>query len=151
MASEGEKPARARSNVWIWLAIGAAMMVGLVVVLGILATLVVPRVLMKLDVAIQEKTAAELTFLESALEDYAVSNAGRYPESLESLVRPDVNGRTYLEKGERLLDHWGREYLYDPPETGRPHPRVYTYGKDGFPGGSGDDADVDNFTIGGDR
>jgi general secretion pathway protein G len=62
-------------------------------------------------------------------------------------VTPDVNGYTYIKGTKIPKDPWGNEYMYDPPEPGRPEARVYTYGKDGQAGGEGDDADMDNLTI----
>jgi general secretion pathway protein G len=44
-------------------------------------------------------------------------------------------------------DPWGNEYLYEAPAPGQPQPKVMSYGKDGQPGGEGDDADMDNITI----
>ena len=42
------------------------------------------------------------------------------------------------------LDPWDRDYHYDPPTTPKGTPRVYSYGKDGKPGGTGEDADIVN-------
>jgi len=124
----------------------AEMMV-VIVIIGLLATLVVPNVLQKFAAASRGKAKADLTQLENALTEYNLANGGKWPESLEALVTPDVNGYTFI-KGTRIpKDPWGNEYLYDPPEPGRPEARVYTYGKDGQAGGEGDDADMDNLSI----
>jgi general secretion pathway protein G len=118
-----------------------------IVIIGLLATLVVPNVMKKLFVANATKAKADITAIEGAVEQYAVENAGRYPDSLDVLVTPDENGFTFL-KGEVIpKDPWGFEYGYEPPSSGSQKYRVYSYGKDGAPGGEGDSADIDNIKI----
>jgi general secretion pathway protein G len=124
----------------------AEMMV-VIVIIGLLATLVVPNVLKRFSFAQGEKAKVDITAIETALTEYNVTNGGKWPDSLEALVTPDVNGYTFL-KGTKLpKDPWGNEYMYDPPQPGQPLPRVYTYGKDGQAGGEGESADIDNNTI----
>jgi len=124
----------------------AEMMV-VIVIIGLLATLVVPNVLQKFAFASRKKAEADLVAIKSALTEFAVANGGKFPDSLEVLVTPDVNGHTYLEGTKIPKDPWGREYMYEPPAPGQPQPRVYSYGKDGQLGGEGDDADMDNLTL----
>jgi general secretion pathway protein G len=93
------------------------------------------------------KLKADLRTIEQALDEYAANNGGRYPDSLEVLVRKDVNGHAYLAAASIPRDPWKREYGYEPPRAGRPVPRVFTLGRDGRPGGQGDDADVDNLSL----
>ena len=124
----------------------AEMMV-VIVIIGLLATLVVPNVLQKFAFASRGKAKADLTQLESALTEYNLANGGKWPDSLDALVTPDVNGHTYIKGTKIPKDPWGNEYMYDPPEPGRPEARVYSYGKDGQAGGEGDDADIDNMSI----
>jgi general secretion pathway protein G len=124
----------------------AEMMV-VIVIIGLLATLVVPSVISKIATAFKGKAKADIMQIESALKDYAIQNGGKFPDSLEALVTPDANGHTFIE-GKRLpKDPWKNEYQYDPPSPGHPEPRVYSFGKDGQPGGEGDDADISNETI----
>jgi general secretion pathway protein G len=124
----------------------AEMMV-VIVIIGLLATLVVPNVLQKFAKASREKAKVDLTSIESALTEYAISNGGKFPDTLEPLVTPDVNGYTYLKSTTIPKDPWGREYMYDPPRSGQPQPRVYSYGRDGQLGGEGDDADLDSLSV----
>jgi general secretion pathway protein G len=135
----------------VWIAIAGAVLVFGLVVLGLLATLVVPNVLRKFDAATREKAMADVVLLDRALEEYARSNAGRYPTSLEELVTPDINGHTYLEGTKLPLDPWGNPYLYDPPSSKGDRPTVYTLGKDGLPGGAFSDTDTFNHTSQTDR
>lgn len=122
-----------------------------IVILGLLATLVVPKVVSSLGRAFQGKVKADITVISNALSEYAVVNGTRYPESLEELIMPDENGFTFLNAKTIPLDPWGNEYQYDPPMPGQPEPRVYTLGKDGQVGGDGENADVSNFTLQGEE
>ena len=124
----------------------AEMMV-VIVIIGLLATLVVPNVIQRIGTAYRGKVKADIITIESALDEYAINNGMKYPDSLEALVTPDVNGQTYIKQLKIPRDPWKNEYLYDPPGPGQPQARVYTYGKDGQAGGEGDDADIDNISI----
>ncbi len=124
----------------------AEMMV-VIVILGLLATLVVTNVMKNLGQAMGGKVATDIVTIETALENYAINNSGRYPDSLEPLITPDVNGHAYLKQSSIPKDPWKNEYQYEPPAPGQPMPKIYTLGKDMQPGGEGDDRDVDNFMI----
>ena len=124
----------------------AEMMV-VIVIIGLLATLVVPNVLQKFSFASRKKAEVDITSIASALTEFAIANGGKFPDSLEVLVTPDVNGHTFLEGNHVPKDPWGHEYMYEPPGPGQPQPIVKSYGKDGQPGGEGDDADMDNLSI----
>jgi general secretion pathway protein G len=120
----------------------AEMMV-VIVIIGLLMTLVVPNVIQKFFQAAHTKAKADITAIMAALDDYAINNAMKYPDSLEALVTPDVNGHAYLNQSKVPKDPWKNEYQYDPPGPGQQKPRVYSLGKDGQPGGEGDNADID--------
>jgi general secretion pathway protein G len=124
----------------------AEMMV-VIVILGLLATLVVRNVMKNLATAMGGRVQSDIVTIESALEEYAIANAGRYPDSLEPLVTPDVNGHTFLKGTQLPRDPWKSEYQYEPPGPGQPLPRIFTLGKDMQPGGEGDDRDIDNIMI----
>jgi general secretion pathway protein G len=121
----------------------AEMMV-VIVILGLLATLVVPNVLGNLARAQRAKATADISAISSALDQYAINNAGKYPESLDALVAPDVYGHSFLNRSTVPLDPWKNPYGYEPPVPGRPRPRVFSMGKDGQPGGDGDNQDIDS-------
>ena len=126
----------------------AEMMV-VIVIIGLLATLVVPSVIRRFFQAQSVKAKTDITAIMASLDEYAINNSGKYPDSLEPLVTPDTNGHCYLEgyKGKVPKDPWKNEYQYEPPQAGHPLPRVISYGRDGAPGGEGEDADMDNETI----
>jgi general secretion pathway protein G len=99
----------------------------------------------KVSKAMSGKAKADIMAIDAALMDYFVLN-DKYPDTLIVLVTPDANGRRFLESKSVPLDPWGREYLYEPPGNSggkRTKPHIYTLGKDGKPGGEGEDADID--------
>lgn len=132
---------------WFWVAAAGAMTFLFLVALGLVATLVVPRVLKKFQFASRKKAEADIHAIDSALTEYAIANGGKFPDSLVPLVTPDVNGQTFLDTRSLPKDPWGRGYEYDPPGPGSPKPRIRSLGRDGQLGGEGDDADIDNFSL----
>jgi len=118
-----------------------------IVIIGLLATLVVPNVMRNLSQANRAKAKVDITTIVTALKQYAIANGGTFPDSLEPLITPDKNGYTHLDMTRIPSDPWHHAYNYDPPGPGRPQPRVYSYGRDGQPGGEGDDGDIDNLGV----
>ena len=118
-----------------------------IVIIGLLATLVVPNVVAKLGKANTTKARADIVQIAKAVEDYVIENNGRFPDGLEALVTENEQGESYLQQTQIPKDPWGNEYGYEPPPSGSRKFRVYSLGKDGSPGGEGDDADIDNIMI----
>ncbi|MBT8135468.1 MAG: type II secretion system major pseudopilin GspG [Gammaproteobacteria bacterium] len=124
-----------------------------VVILGILATLVVPTVIQNVGEARINKARSDIRTIESQLEMFRL-HAFRYPttdEGIESLVKapasPDARDRwkgPYLPK--IPTDPWGRPYLYLSPGT-RASIDVYSLGADGQPGGDGENGDIGNWNL----
>ena len=124
-----------------------------VIIIGILAAIVAPNVIGRVDDAQITKAKAEIRNLESALKFYRLDNF-QYPtteQGLEALVtRPnDPNIRNWKTGGyiDRLpKDPWGNEYQYlNPGNNGEID--IYTFGRDGRPGGEGLDEDIGNWNI----
>jgi general secretion pathway protein G len=120
-----------------------------IVILGILAALVVPRVLERPDEARVIAAKNDIAAISQALKLYRLDN-GRYPTSEQGLAalvtRPSQaplptnwkpNG--YLERLPK--DPWGNPYQYLSPGL-RGEIDIFSFGADGAPGGSGVDADV---------
>jgi len=118
-----------------------------IVILGILATLAVQNVPAILSRAFGGAVKANITAICTAVDTFVILNNGRHPESLEQLVTPDENGETILKGTKIPSDPWGAEFQYEPPMSGTRGYRIYTFGKDGTPGGQGDDKDIDNWMI----
>jgi general secretion pathway protein G len=98
-----------------------------------------------------DKAPRDIASICAAIDSFMRAHDGQAPESLELLVTPDAHGYTYLNDRTVIpTDPWSNPYGYEP-RTEEPGYRVFSLGKDGRPGGSGYDADVDNFTIAGER
>jgi general secretion pathway protein G len=121
------------------------------VVISVLASLVGPLVFRNVGDAKVTAAKAQLDLFGIALEQYRLDN-DYYPTSAQGLaaLRTAPTGDAaprnwrgpYLRK-EIPLDPWGRPYLYESP--GKTNPQGYdlfTLGRDGQPGGDGEDADV---------
>lgn len=124
----------------------AEMMV-VIVIIGILATIVVPNVMQKLFQGQVAKVKTDITAIKNALDSFAMQNSGSYPDSLEKLVTPDLNGHRYLQQTKVPKDPWNEDYGYEAPSPGHPQPRIYTLGKDKSMGGEGEDLDIDDQMI----
>ena len=115
-----------------------------IVIMGILAALVVPRVLDRPDQARRVAAKQDINGLLQALKLYRLDN-GRYPstsQGLQSLVqKPDGarNWRPYLDR--MPTDPWGHPYQYLNPGV-KGEIDVFSFGPDNKPGGDGDDADI---------
>ena len=108
-----------------------------VVILGILATIVVPQILDRPDQARVQKAKQDIRSFEAALSLYKLDNF-KYPTTSEGLT--SLNGK-YLEKISK--DPWGNDYQYISPGSSGSYD-IYSFGADGQPGGTGVDADVTN-------
>lgn len=117
-----------------------------IVIIGLLVTVVGPNVLKYLTQGKWAKVKADIHAIDGAVTNYAIFNAGNFPDDLQLLVTPDENGNAYLNRETVPKDPWSNEYLYDPPGGGNKF-RIYTYGADGSPGGEGDDRDYDNHML----
>ncbi|HIL37677.1 MAG TPA: type II secretion system protein GspG [Planctomycetes bacterium] len=112
-----------------------------ILIIGLLSTVVVPKVLDSLTDAKIGKAKVDLFGIATALDKYKINN-GRFPDSLEDLVNPDENGRTYLIQKTVPKDPWGTEYEYLPPSGGSNEYEIRTLGSDAQPGGEGEKRDI---------
>ena len=124
-----------------------------VIIIGILAAIVAPNVIGRIDDAQIVKAEAEISNIENAMKFFRLDNFA-YPTSeqgIESLVTnpndPSVrNWKTggYLDRMPE--DPWGRPYLFISPGVNR-EIDIFTLGRDGQEGGEGIDATIGNWTI----
>jgi general secretion pathway protein G len=123
-----------------------------VVILGILASVVVPRIMDNPDKARVAKAKQDIRALESALDVYRLDNFS-YPttdEGLEALVQKPANAPNWKDGGyvKKLnKDPWGRDYQYLEPTTPSGNVQIYSLGADGAPGGEGINADISSADI----
>ena len=116
------------------------------VILGLLAALVAPRMFGKVGKSRQKAAKAQIALFETALDTYRL-DVGKYPtteQGLEALrEKPEDAERwdgPYLPK-EIPTDPWGHAYVYrSPGENGEFD--IISLGGDGKEGGEGEDEDV---------
>ncbi|GGC83365.1 type II secretion system major pseudopilin GspG [Undibacterium terreum] len=119
-----------------------------IVIIGLLAAYVGPKYFSQLGKSEVTIAKAQIEAFEKALDTYRL-DVGHYPTSEEGLaallVKPAAaanwNG-PYLKKNVPL-DPWGHAYVYKVPGT-KTEFDILSYGKDGQPGGSGEDTDITN-------
>jgi len=127
-----------------------------IVILGILAGLVVPRIMGRPEEAKQVKAKIQIECLESALKLYKLDN-GMYPsteQGLQALVEsPEVGTLPkkwrkggYLEKGRVPKDPWGNEFVYLSPGVNDDYD-IISYGSDGVSGGEDKNMDINSWEI----
>jgi general secretion pathway protein G len=127
-----------------------------IVILGILAGLIVPRIMGRPEEARRTKAQIQMESIETSLHLYKLDN-GAYPtteQGLQALVEAPTVGQLpkawreggYLAKGRVPKDPWGNDYVYLSPgvhdEDGFD---ITSYGSDGEPGGEGKDKDINNW------
>ena len=122
-----------------------------VVILGLLATLVMPKILNRPEQARRTKAMVDIRNIETALSLFK-SDTGRFPttsENLEALVNnPGVTGYDpdgYL--NEVPTDPWDRKYIYLCPSLHGRDFDLESYGPDGEDGGSGENADIESWNL----
>jgi len=124
-----------------------------VIIIGILAAIVAPNVIGRVDDAQITKAKAEIANIENAMKFFRLDNFA-YPTSeqgIEALVNQpvDPNIRNWKAGGylERMpTDPWGNPYLYLSPGN-QGEIDIYTLGRDARPGGEGIDADIGNWNL----
>ncbi len=120
------------------------------VIIGLLAGFVAPRYFAQVGKSQVKVARAQIDALDKALDQFRL-DVGRYPtteEGLQVLVTPPSGepnwAGPYLKKGVPA-DPWGRPYAYQQPGTHGVDFELTSYGKDGRPGGTGEDADLTNY------
>ena len=127
-----------------------------IVILGILAGLLVPRIIGRPEEAKQLKAKIQIEGLATALSLYKLDN-GNYPDTeqgLQALVEKPETGNLagkwhkggYLEKGKVPLDPWGNEFVYLSPGMHGDYD-IISYAADGVPGGEDENQDINSWEI----
>jgi general secretion pathway protein G len=119
------------------------------VIIGLLAAFVGPRYFSQIGKSEVKSAKAQLDALEKALDQYRL-DLGKYPSTEQGLValvsRPANETKwdgPYLKKTVPA-DPWGSQYAYKfPGEHGEFD--LWSFGKDGQPGGSGENEDINNW------
>ena len=127
-----------------------------IVILGILAGLIIPRIMGRPEEAKQLKAKMQIESLETALKLYKLDN-GMYPDTeqgLQALIEQPETGiipknwrkNGYLEKGRLPKDPWGNEFVYLSPGAHGDYD-IISYGADGVPDGEDKNRDINSWEI----
>lgn len=117
-----------------------------VFILGLLVTLVAPKIIGRTDEARRTKAMADIKAIEEALHLFKLDN-GFYPntaDGLGALVQKPGNARNWNPDGYLdavPVDPWGNPYAYFSDGNDLV---IKSYGSDGQEGGDGKNADIDN-------
>ena len=119
------------------------------VILGLLVGYVAPKYFAQVGKSEVKTARAQIEALEKALDIYRL-DIGHYPTTEQGLAalnaRPQNEPKwsgPYLKK-EVPLDPWGRPYVYKTPGEKGGDFDLMSFGKDGKPGGDGENADLTN-------
>jgi general secretion pathway protein G len=127
-----------------------------IVILGILAMYVAPKLMGRPDEAKQVRAKMDIAAMETALKLYKL-DSGIYPgteQGLQALVQRPESGVIpkkwrqggYLEKGKVPKDPWGNDYIYLSPGL-KGEFDIISYGADGVPGGENENKDINNWDV----
>lgn len=119
-----------------------------IVIIGLLAAYVGPKYFAQLGKSEVTIAKAQMEAFEKSLDTYRL-DVGRYPSTEEGMAAlmaaPATAGvkwnGPYLKKG-IPPDPWGHPYQYRAPGTGNKDYEILSTGKDGQPGGTGENADI---------
>jgi len=123
-----------------------------IVILGIMATFIGQNIFNQVHKARWQKAKTDINTMSSALDLYQLDNFN-YPstdqglEALLSAPSPDMPNYAaggYLKKG-NMADPWGRPYYYTSPGNNGNEFEIYSYGRDGQPGGDGPNKDINSW------
>ena len=124
------------------------------IIIGLLAGIVVPRLMGRTEEAKRTKTAVQIKNLQSSLDLYKL-DSGVYPstdQGLQALVEKPAVGEMpnnwkeggYIDKIPK--DPWGSNYVYISPGVHGDYD-LYSYGADGEEGGEGRNADIQSWNL----
>ena len=111
------------------------------IILGLLAALVGPKLFGQVDKARQKDAAAQIELFSQALDMYRLEKK-RYPTTNEGLEAI----KSYLKKEEIPKDPWGNDYIYKSPGEHGDYD-LYSLGADGEEGGEGVNQDITSWSL----
>jgi len=125
-------------------------LMAVVIIIGILAAIVLPRLAHRVETAKIKATKAQITEIDQALQMYKF-DTGTYPaaaDGLQALVtRPGSYKGVWPKEGylpKLPKDGWDNEFVYQCPGTGDTAYDIISRGADGKEGGTDENADITN-------
>ena len=121
-----------------------------IVILGILATLIAPRIFSRIGQAKHATAESNAAVLANATKLLLADCGGRVPEGATIMALWEKPGGVeegqwkgpYVDSVDQLKDPWGNQFVLVVPGKKNIDFDIMSYGADKNPGGSGDDADV---------
>ena len=120
------------------------------VIIGLLAGIVAPRYFAQVGKSQVKAVKAQVDGLDKALEQYRI-DVGHLPTNEQGLAALQLQpsgeqnwAGPYLKK-DVPLDPWGNPYNYVVPGTHNNDYDLWSWGRDGKQGGTGEDADIGNW------
>lgn len=114
-----------------------------VVIIGMLATMILPKVLGRQDEAFIAKAKSDIRAISSSVKLFKLDNF-KYPAALSELAGGGSKGRGYLDKVPK--DPWGNEYQYASSGSHLDFD-IWSFGADGSAGGADDGQDIGNWNM----
>jgi general secretion pathway protein G len=122
----------------------------IIVILGVLATVIAPRILSRIGQSKQSVAASNASTLVSQVRILMADAGGSIPEgeTIDILwERPSFADEgmwhgPYVDTQNQLVDPWGNRYVLEAPGRNGAEVSVVSLGADGRPGGEGENADV---------
>jgi len=114
-----------------------------IVIIGMIASLAVPKIMDNLEKAKVETTKANLNVLKGAVQQYYMDN-NEYPNALTDLLaKNSKNGKGYLDDRSLPKDGWGQDFIYTT--GGDMNFDIISYGADKMQGGEDFNEDLSCF------
>lgn len=120
----------------------------IVVILGVIAAVIAPRLISRIGQSKQSLAASNAASLATAMKlfiaDHYQPDSGTTIDVLWTRPSdvPEDSWEPYVDNADALLDPWGRKFLLIVPGERNVDFDIVSYGKDGQPGGEGEDKDV---------
>ena len=125
-------------------------MLVVIAIIGLIAALVVPQIMHRMDEARIRTTQLQIRELEHAVDMFKIDNTV-YPSRLEDLVQRPASAKKWPPGGylkELPKDGWGNDFVYIVPGARGPY-EIISYGADGVQGGEGENTDLSNYSMSG--
>jgi len=112
-----------------------------ITLIGLIATIVVPGVMDRLEEGKVTTTKAKMTNLKGVLDHYRMHHS-KYPDSLNQLMEPSERnmGEPYVDDPDLMRDSWEQEFVYTKISSRKFE--IVSLGADGLEGGEGPDRDI---------
>lgn len=118
-----------------------------IVIIGIIVAIVAPRMVGALDESNVAAAKAQIRNFKTALLSYRIK-FNKYPSTAEGLNALINNAKEpFLDSSVIPKDPWGNEYVYRCPGSSGREYDIVSYGRDGQPGGTGYDADIESWNL----